>query len=380
MTETKATAATDDAAGEQPQTGHEAGARSLPAQAVSDVRSASLTGIFVLLLFYMLYFASPVLIPITLAVLLNLLLTPGVELLVRLRLPQSLAAAVMLLGALALLFGAVYMLAGPAQEWLQKAPDSFYKIERKLQALRQPIEKIQEASEQIQQATKLETPAAQTQQVEIKRPGLTDMLLSGTPQVLAAVGVVIILLYFLLASGDLFLRKLVGVIPTLNDKKRAVEIVRSIQEDISFYLTTVTLINLGLGVCVAVMLTLMQVPNPLLWGAMVTLLNFAPYVGASINLLVLSMVGMLTFDDLASSLLVPGIFALLTVTASNVVLPMVLGRRLLLSPVAIFIAILVWGWLWGVIGALLAVPLLASVKIVCERIEPLNPIAEFLTP
>ena len=347
--------------------------------AVNGQRSLAITGIFVMLLFYTLYFAAPVLIPITLALLLNMLLAPGVVLLTRLRIPQALAAALVVLSAVMMIIGALYVLSGPAQEWLQKAPASFYKVEQKLRELKKPIEDIKKATEQIEEATQLNK-LPQAQEVTIQRASLTDLLLSGTPQIVATTGIVTILVYFLLASGDTFLRKLVTVIPTLRDKKRAVEIVRNIQEDISFYLLTITLTNLGLGLLVSAALGFIGVPNPMLWGAMVAILNFAPYIGAITNLIILTIVGILTFDSLTQALLIPGVFAIITVLISHAILPAVLGRRLLLSPVAIFIAIMLWGWLWGVLGALLAVPLLASFKIICERVEPLRPIAEFLTP
>jgi predicted PurR-regulated permease PerM len=127
-------------------------------------------------------------------------------------------------------------------------------------------------------------------------------------------------------------------------------------------------------------MTLLDIPNPMLWGAIVGILNFAPYAGAATSLLIMTMIGMLTFDDISQAFLVPGVTAAILFTTSQIIIPLVLGRRLLLSPVAIFIAIMVWGWLWGILGALLAVPLLASFKIICERIESLQPVAEFLTP
>jgi len=352
---------------------------SLFTDAVEGRRSLALSGIFIMMVFYSLYFAAPVLIPITLALLLNMLLAPGVRLLVACYIPQALAAIIVVLSTVMMVAGAVYVLSGPAQKWLEKAPASFYKVEQKLSQLKKPFEDIKKATEQIEEATKLDK-SLKSQEVEIKRASLTDLLLSGTPQIMATIGVVTILVYFLLASGDTFLRKLVTAIPSLRDKKRAVEIVRNIQEDISFYLMAITLTNLGLGLIVSLSLGIMGIPNPMLWGAMVAILNFVPYIGAITNLAVLSIVGMLTFDSLAHALLMPGVFAVLTVLANNALLPAVLGRRLLLSPVAIFIAIMLWGWLWGVWGALLAVPLLASFKIICERLEPLQPIAEFLTP
>lgn len=342
-------------------------------------RSLPITGIFVLLILYTLYFAAPVLVPITMALLLSMLLSPAVDRLEAIYVPRALGSALVVIGAIAIFAGIVLVLAGPAQEWLQKLPGSFYKIESKLRPLMEPIKDIKQAAEQIESATDL-GPEPTTREVTIKRPGLTELLLSGTPQVAAAIGVVIILLYFLLSSGDSFLRKTVAVLPTFDDKKRAVEIIRNIKSDISFFLVSITGINVALGICVSVASHYLGVPNPMLWGALVTLLSFAPYVGPTAVLIILSLVGMLTFNDLFEALTLPLIFLFLVIVVQNLIVPIALGRRLLLSPVAIFVAIIIWGWMWGILGALVAVPLLASVKIVCERIEPLRPVAEFLTP
>jgi predicted PurR-regulated permease PerM len=182
-----------------------------------------------------------------------------------------------------------------------------------------------------------------------------------------------------LASGDVFLRKLVTVIPTFQDKKRAVEITRQIETDISFYLLSFTSVNVGLGVAMTVAAASLGMPNPLLWGVVVAVLNFVPYVGALSSMAILAMVGVQTFDSLAMAAAAPAILLILVALTAEVIMPMVLGRGLLLNPVAIFIAIMLWGWLWGIVGVLLAVPLLASFKIICERVESLHGVAEFLT-
>ena len=148
---------------------------------------------------------------------------------------------------------------------------------------------------------------------------------------------------------------------------------------ISFYLLNFTLVNVGLGVAAAIVTALLGLPNPLLWGVLVAVLNFVPYVGAMTSMAMLAMVGLQTFDSVPQALAAPIILAGLMAISAEVVTPYVLGRGLLLNPVAIFIAIMLWGWLWGIVGVLLAVPLLASLKIICERVEPLHPIAEFLT-
>jgi len=191
---------------------------------------------------------------------------------------------------------------------------------------------------------------------------------------------VIGLLYLFLISGDTFLRKLVTVIPTLKDKKRAVEIVRNIENDISFYLVLITIINIAIGFAVAATTAVLGIANPLLWGTLATVLSFAPYVGEFAIVALLALAGLLSFDNLAQAVVAPLIYFVLMTICWQGVVPFVVGRRLTLSPVAVFIMIMLLGWMWGVIGALVAVPVLASLKIICDRIQSLRPISEFLNP
>lgn len=341
-------------------------------------RSVALIVIAVLGVFYTLYFAASLLVPIAAAVLLSMLLAPAVQFLERLHVPRLLASAVVIVATVSLIGVVITALAGPAQSWIEKGPESLQKLEQRLFAIRKPLEDIKKATDQLQEATEAAGRAG-PQEVRVVQPALTDLVLSGTPQAVASMISMTILVYFLLASGDVFLRKLVTVIPTLHDKKRAVEITRQIETDISLYLLNFTLVNVGLGIAMAVVTALLGIPNPLLWGALVAVLNFVPYVGALTSIAILAMVGVQTFESLPQALAAPGILLALVVISAEVITPFVLGRGLLLNPVAIFISILLWGWLWGIVGVLLAVPLLASFKIVCERVEPLHPIAEFLT-
>ncbi len=341
-------------------------------------RSVAVTVVAVLAVFFTLYFAASLLVPIAAAVLLSMLLAPAVQFLERLRVPRLIASAVVVLATVGLIGAAITALAGPAQSWIEKGPESLQKMEHRLLAISKPLENIKRATDQLQEATEVVGHTG-PQEVRVVQPALTDLVLSGTPQAVASIISMTILVYFLLASGDVFLRKLVTVIPTFHDKKRAVEITRQIETDISFYLLSFTAVNFGLGVGLAVVTALLGIPNPLLWGALVAVLNFVPYVGALTSMAILAMVGIQTFDSLPLALAAPAALLVLVLISAEVITPFVLGRGLLLNPVAIFIAILLWGWLWGIVGVLLAVPLLASFKIVCERVEPLHPIAEFLT-
>jgi predicted PurR-regulated permease PerM len=214
--------------------------------------------------------------------------------------------------------------------------------------------------------------------VELKKPGLGQVVFSGAKDFVLSAGVMLILLYFLLASGDLFLLKLVKVLPTLENKKVAVEIYRRIETDVSTYLSVVTLIYIGFGCVIGVAMYLLGMPNPWLWGAMAAVLSYIPYLGALVGLTTVTLVAILTFEDVFRIVLVPLVYFIVDTIQANLIFPMALGRRLALNPVMIFIWLIFCGWIWGIIGALLAVPLLAIIKIICDQVEQLAPVGEFL--
>jgi predicted PurR-regulated permease PerM len=311
--------------------------------------------------------------------LLSFLLAPVVKGLARLRLPAPLGAAVVLLAILGLTGLGVYWLWEPAAQWIQQLPKSVAQIEAKVRSVKQSVEGFSEATKKVEDMAQMGNGGAEsTFRVEVQRPSLTGAMLNQTLNLVATVGAITILLYFLLASGDLFLQKLVRVLPSLTDKKIAVTIVHEVQHDISHYLLTITLINAGLGGAVGLTMFWLGMPNPLLWGVMAASFNFIPYLGAITSAVILTLVALLTFDDIARALTVPGVFLILTALEGFLITPTIVGRRLTLNPVAIFIWLTFWGWLWGVPGMLLAVPLLATLKIVCDHIRPLNPVGEFL--
>jgi len=343
-----------------------------------DIRSVSITGIFLLFLLYSLYFARDFLLPIILAFVLSFLLSPAVRWMARLRIPQMIGAGIIIVGLLGVSAYGIYRLSGPAQEWLQKAPTSFNAVRRKLQSLLEPVQKAQQTTAQIEKMAVLANKEKNVTTVEIKKPGLGEFFFTGTQNFLIAAGVTIVLLYFLLASGDLFLLKLVKVLPTLEDKKRAVEICREVERNISIYLWTITLVNSGLGLALAIAMHFLGMPNPALWGAMAAVFNYVPYLGAATGIISLGLASALTFNDPMKIFLPPATYFLLSVVEGNFIMPLALGRSLALNPVIIFIWLIFWGWVWGVPGAVLAVPLLAILKIICDHLKPLSALGEFL--
>lgn len=352
--------------------------------AVEDRRTGSwaLTGIFVLAFIAAMYFARDVLLPIILALILSAVFSPVVRGLQKLRIPAPLGAGLLVVALLVAFFTATYNLAEPAGVWLDKAPLGIGQIGVKLRRITGQFKEVTDTTEQVKQLAQEMTNGGgngkRVQEVTVKAPSWTANALAAVNKFALTAVSTLTLLYFLLASGDFFLRKMVSVTPRLRDKKRAVEITRQIEAEVSSYLITVTVINVGLGGAVALALYALDVPNPTLWGVMVGLFNFVPYLGDMASVSVLTIVGLLTFDELGRGLLVPAVFCVLTAAEGYVVTPLVLGRRLSLNPVVIVLAVLFWGWMWGLLGALLAVPILVVAKTFCDRVEPLQAFGEFL--
>jgi predicted PurR-regulated permease PerM len=342
-----------------------------------DIKSVALTGLFVLAVFYTMYFMRAILLPLVLALLLSYLLAPLVRLFGRIRVRPAFGAAIVLLSLATLVGYGVSRLAEPAAGWLEKAPYSMQQVKQKLLPLKKPMEKVAQASGEIDKLTSSDETQAKT--VVVQHSVVADAFLSQTPEFIASGVVLLILLYFLLAYDGVFLTKLIKVIPRLADKKRAVSIVREIETQISRYLLTVTLINIGLGAAVGLTVHFLGLRNPIMWGALVATLNFVPYLGALTGIVCMTLGAVLSFDSLGYAMVFPASYLVLATLEGNFITPLILGRSLTLNPVVILIALTFWGWMWGISGMILAVPILATFKIFCDHIEPMAPIGEFMS-
>lgn len=334
-------------------------------------------GIFAVIFLFALDLAAAFFIPVILAHLLDRLLSPLVRAGKSLGLPTPLGAGLVILTFFALVGGGVYTLWTPATEWIESAPRKMQIAEYKLRGLTESIEEVQAAAQEVEEATETGEDGSQEIQVEDERT-VGQILMSQTREFFSGLLVTIFLLYFLLASGDMLLRKLVRMFPVFSHRKKAVRIVRSIERDLSRYLGMMCIINLGLGLAVWGAMALLGLPNPALWGALAGILNFIPYLGPVLNIAVVGLVAIVSFDSVYWALLAPTAYLVLNGIEGTLVTPTVMGWRLRLNPVVIFIALTFWTWIWGIAGSLLAVPLLASIKITCDRIEFLRPVGVLL--
>ena len=340
----------------------------------TDIKAMAVVGIFSLMFMYTLYITGEILVPVIIAFLLKMVLQPATELLVGFRFPRWLAGLVVVavpLGAVSLLG---FFLAEPAAGWISEAPKNFAKIERHLDGVSTFARDVKQASKDLEKLGE----DATTPAVAVKGPPLSTFLFSGTRALVTGFLTVVLLLFFLLVSGNSFLRRIVEILPTLHDKKRAVEIISEIQRTIALYLGTVTMMNGAVGVLTGLTAYLCGLTDPVLWGSAAFLLNYIPIIGPIATALLLALVGLATFEDVWPALLPVAIFMAIHLAEADALTPMLLARQFTLNPVVVIIALIFWYWMWGVPGALLAVPLVATFKIICDRIDGLTAIGHFL--
>lgn len=346
-------------------------------QQTSVVVRLSLSVLAVLAILTVLYIAAPILVPITLAIFLNLLLSPIVIFLRRFRIPDAASAALLIFGMLFTLIVAINYLAEPAEKWLQQAPTALRSLQTKILPVTEPIEQIRDLSKKVDDLTKINKDE-KVQEVSFQQPTILDRMTENLPGMVTSLAIVIFLSFFLLAAGDNFLRKAAELSENFTQRRRIVTMIKAVQADLSVYLLTISAINLGLGSCVAVTMYFLNVPNPLLWGALAALLNFVPYIGAFIMAGILALVGIMTFNTLTDAFLLPLIYAGFSILEGQLITPILVGRRLSLNPPIVFVALIFWGWMWGIIGALIAVPILLTLKVLFDNTKSLSAVGKFM--
>ncbi len=325
-----------------------------------------------------LYFARPVILPIFMACVAGMALKPLIRWLSYCHIPPALSAGVVLILLVSGVAIGFLQLGRPALTWMNEVPQHMTELRQRIQKISPRIARFNAAAAAVSNLG-AEDENKKTTVVEVKSSRVPTGFINWTGTFLAGIGETLVLLYLLLASGDLFLQKLVRVTPTLRNKKSAVGISHEIQQNISNYLFSVSLINIGLGLIVSGGLYFMSVPNAAMWGMLVALLNFVPYFGPVVGISLMAAVGLLTFDNLWQAVLPPGWYLLLHLLEANLITPVLLGRRFTLNPVVIFVSLIFWTWLWGVPGALLSVPLLVSIKVVCDRVPAMSSVSELFS-
>ena len=314
-----------------------------------------------------LQFASSLLVPIVAAVLLTLLLGPLVRWMCRFGVVEPVAAAIIVFGTVILIISAIVVLAGPATEWLRRAPATMHQVEEKLRSI-EPLSVIQATAMSLAHLTGAAGDSSAAT-IQVVPPGPLSEMGWTTAHVVGGLLSVVFLTFFLLASGSMFRRKVAYLVPGGVQRTRMKRALYEIEQQMSRYLLINTLISIGFGLATWGLLALIGVPNALLWGTLAGLSNYIPYLGAAATVVMIGIVTLATFDGTQATILACGGFLLLDLIKGHLVCPLVLGRRLPLNTVAILLSLLFWGWVWGIMGVIIAVPLTVMIQIVCSHTE-----------
>ncbi|MEJ1158494.1 AI-2E family transporter [Prosthecomicrobium sp. N25] len=325
-----------------------------------------------------LYFGKEFFLPIALGILGALTLIPIVRWLDRRGIPTALSAIAIVLALGVALGAGAWLASGPVADWITRAPTLGHVIERKLASLRGSVDSLAEASKTVEDLSRSAKDPS-VQEVVVKEPGFLSSATTTLWTATTRLGIALFLVLFLLASGDMVYEKIIRVLPRLSDKKTALRIVHDVERSISRYLLTITLINCGLGVAIACMLWALGMPSPALWGLAGTVLNFLPYLGALTGIVLTGIVAFVSMDTVGHALMVPAGYLILTTIEGNVVTPLILGRRLELNTVALFVGVTFWGWVWGLAGVLIAVPLMVVLKTLGDHLPAWATFGEFLS-
>lgn len=347
-------------------------------QSVQVTKSSYATqGIFLILAIYALFFGRDFFMPVVLAFLFALTLTPMVRFASKRGIPAPLSATLLVLGSAGLFGFGGYLLSGPLTDLIQDAPQIGYTLTERIQRLRGPYDMLMELSGQIDNVTDSVNEKGVVK-VAVQQPGILSQAAGNMLSIATNAAIVVVLSMFLLASGTMFYEKIVQSFTLMSDKKRALRIVYDVEREVSRYLLTVAIINGALGLVIGLGLWVIGMPTPLLWGVMAALLNFLPYIGALATIMIVAVISIISFDSLGYALLAPAFVVFCNVMEGQIITPLIVGRRLELNAVAIFIAVAFWSWLWGFIGALIAVPLLVIVKVFCDHFDGWQSFGNFL--
>jgi predicted PurR-regulated permease PerM len=320
------------------------------------------------------YAAAEIVLPIVLAFVLSAVLRPVLRVLEQVHLPRFLAALVIVIALVSLLVAIGMLLSGPLSDWISRLPQTMPRLQQRLRWLSTPVHSLQNALAHIQKLAPVGGPPA----LSVQTTTIAERLLGEVKYVSGEGFTTLLVLFFVLMSGETFLRRFVEILPRFKDKRQAVAISQQIEEDISIYLATITMMNAFVGIAVALTSWACGLGDPLLWGMIAFLLNYVPILGPTAGVILFLVTGLVTIDPLWAAFLPAALYLLIHMAEGETITPLLLARRFTVNPVLIVLGVVFWYWLWGIVGAVLATPMLAMLKIVCDRIERLKPIGHLI--
>jgi len=323
------------------------------------------------------YFGRDLVMPLILGLLLALTLSPVVRLLARFRIPSPIAASMIVVSAGAVILLGTYSLSGSLSEMMDSAPEIRDRIELRLQDLQKPIESVEQASDELGSLVESMN-NEEDSTVVVEQPSIITSAASTLATSATTFAIALFMALFVLSTGTLFHEKLIALMPVLSEKKKALRIVYDVESQVSRYLLTITVINACLGLVVGLLMYALNMSNPVMWGVVAMCLNFLPFIGAIIGAVTVGLVAMTSMDSIGAALLIPAAYYGSSVIEGSLITPYIIGHRLSLNIVAVFLSVTIWSWLWGMPGALMAVPILIVVKVICDHVQGWAAFGHFL--
>lgn len=350
------------------------------ARAYRRARTISVIGTFGVLSLGCIYIAQDLLFPITLAFLLSLVFSPVVRTFARVRIPRVLTAFTIVLGLTATAIAGVYGLSGPVSGWIDEAPQIERQLRLRLADLGEPLDKLRDAQQKVSNATDQNNEGDDVQKVVVAEPNLISQAAQGAPGIATGIALMLVLLLFILSGGDLVYEKMVRALPTFGDRRKGLRIAHDVEREVSRYLATISAINIILGIVIGTLMAMIGMPNPFLWGVAAAVLNFVPVLGALCGVMLVGVVALVSVQTTSEALLAPALYLACTALEGQLITPALVGNRLRINSIAIILAIAFWGWLWGFVGVLVAMPLLIVTSVIANHVEGLGGLRELLGP
>ncbi|MEQ8392472.1 MAG: AI-2E family transporter [Thalassospira sp.] len=343
-------------------------------------RTISVIGTFGVLTLGCLYVAKSLLLPVIMAFLLSLVFSPLVRTLSRFHIPRSITAITIVLTLSASVIAGIYGLSGPVSGWIDQAPQIEQQLRLRLADLSEPLDKLRDAQQKVTEATDQNNGNEDVQKVVVTEPNLISQAAQGAPGMLAGIAMVLVLLLFILSAGDLVYEKLVRALPTFGDRRKGLRIAHDVEREVSRYLATISAINIVLGLVVGISMAALGMPNPFLWGIAAAVLNYVPILGALTGIAIVGIVALVSMQTTSQALMAPAVYLACTVLEGQIITPALVGNRIRINSIAIVLAVAFWGWMWGVVGILVAVPLLIVTRVIANHVEGLGGLRELLAP
>jgi predicted PurR-regulated permease PerM len=339
----------------------------------TDAKVLFLGGIFVILFLAVLYIGADIVWPLVFAFILSLLLNPILRFLARLHVPRVLCALLLVVAVLALFVGVGTAISGPAASWAAKLPEGLPRLLQRLRFLEAPFAALEHFWQQIEDFAGWQNGSSPS-----TGSAFLTKLFTGTRSFASGLFTTLLFLFFLLIAGEIFLQRLVEIMPRFSSKRQVVDIAHQIESDISAYLVTITAMNAAVGIATAAVMWITGVGDPVLWGTLAFLLNFVPVLGPLLGALIFLLAGALVANTVWWMFVPAVLYLAIHLVEGETITPMLLARRFTLNPVLVIVSLVFWFWMWGVPRAILSIPMLAITKIVCDRVRPLAALGHFL--